>query len=109
MPHGVVSLGKVDGDHNARFAAIQAISCVVVNNVHFKNVVKTISETAERFLTCQTKVLGAVYEREKNSRLSTREFFLGKNSLAYKNLLRIVEKGSENFLTDWSLTLNQGS
>ena len=76
---------------------------LIVNKVcgheAYKRVVKTISETAERFLMCQTKILGSVEENKKNSVLG-KKFFTGKNCQAYRNILKILEKYSENIISE---------
>jgi flagellar biosynthesis protein FlhG len=72
----------------------------------FRNVVKTISETAEKFLTCQTKVIGAIFEGEKPSSLSAKKFFLGKNCHSYKNVIKVLEKYSEKLVTEVPVLIN---
>ena len=84
-----------------------SVNHLVVNKVssdrNFKRVVKTISETAERFLTCQTKVLGAVYENKKILSQERGNFFSGKNFLTYENVIKVLNKYSEEVVTGFSV------
>ena len=78
----------------------------VTGETAFKTVVRTISETAERFLNCHTKVLGAVNNDKKSSLKVGNIFSEGKNFQTYKNILKVLSECSENVINKLPLISN---
>jgi len=63
----------------------------IQNLKHYHRVVKTISETAECFLSCRTHILGGIQKREGNSDLFDEDLLSNKNSIIHKNFTKVIK------------------